>query len=282
MPDTAREETERHIVDRLIRERAPGLSSSRVWPVVKPLLYALLNYRAARRLADEIGAMAGGEALDHVSRRLQLRTSAKGLERVPEAGRCLVLANHPTGIADGIAMYDVLRPRRPDVCFFANADARRVCPGFDDVLVPVVWPAEARSMQSSKETLRMASEALENDRALVIFPSGGIARYRKGRLHDLEWEDTAVSLARKFSAPVVPAHMAGPFPWQFHLFDRISNELRDVSLFHELLNKQGKAYAITFGPAIEAERLPDDEAAIERLQAYVERTLGEDPDARFA
>ena len=282
MPDAALGRCERHIVDRLIEERAPNLSASWIWPALRPALYTLLNYREARDVADAIAPLAGAEALERVSRRLALKVEARGVAQVPEQGRCIVVANHPTGIADGIALFDALRPRRPDLCFFANADAHRVCPGFEENLVPVVWPPEKRTIEASKRTLRMATAALADQRAMVVFPAGGVARFQKGRVRDLPWEDTPFTLARKHGAPVVPCHLAGPFPWLFHLFDRLSKELRDVALFHELLNKRGGRYAVTVGPPIAADHWPDDAEAVARLKTYVERTLPDDPDAPFA
>jgi hypothetical protein len=45
-----------------------------------------------------------------------------------------VVCNHPTGIADGVAVYDVLKAVRPDLCFYANSDAHRVSPRLGEVL----------------------------------------------------------------------------------------------------------------------------------------------------
>ena len=42
-----------HIVDILIAERAPKLAANPLWPLVRPTLYALLNYKTARVMADE-------------------------------------------------------------------------------------------------------------------------------------------------------------------------------------------------------------------------------------
>ena len=50
-----------HIVDVLIAERAPRLTASPVWPVVRPALYSVLNYRAAVRMADAIQNLTGAE-----------------------------------------------------------------------------------------------------------------------------------------------------------------------------------------------------------------------------
>ena len=102
-----------HIVDVLIAERAPRLASSPAWPLVRPLLYRLLNYRRARQMADAVAQMGGHEALDYVSRLLEVKVEVRGLERIPEAGRLVIVANHPTGIADGVAAWDALGGLEP-------------------------------------------------------------------------------------------------------------------------------------------------------------------------
>src|SRR5258708_7111207 len=128
-----------HIVDVLIAERAPKLSASAAWPLLRPLLYAMLDYGKARRMGDAIEVIPGRQGVDYVSDLLALRVRSQGLDRVPASGRLVVVCNHPTGIADGVAVFDALKAPRPDVCFYANADAHRVAPRFDEVLIPVEW-----------------------------------------------------------------------------------------------------------------------------------------------
>jgi len=272
-----------HIVDVLIAERAPRLAASPAWPLARPLLYRLLNYRRARRMADAIAPLPGIEALEHVSRLLQVKVKVSGLERIPSSGRLVIVSNHPTGIADGIAVWDTLRDRRPDLCFYANADAHRVVPGFSDVLIPVEWVAAKRTREHTRTTLHMTRQAMEAGRALAIFPAGRLARRTPdGRLCDPPWMSTAVSIARRHEAPVAPVHMTGPWSTLFHAFDRISKELRDITLFHELLNKRGGRFTLTVGPLVSPDRLGGDaEAATLALKAYVEQILPEDPDRPF-
>jgi putative hemolysin len=272
-----------HIVDVLIAERAPRLAASPAWPLARPLLYRLLNYRRARRMADAIAPLPGIEALEHVSRLLEVKVEVSGLERIPSSGRLVIVSNHPTGIADGIAAWDTLRDRRPDLCFYANADAHRVVPGFSDVLIPVEWVAAKRTREHTRTTLHMTRQAMEAGRALAIFPAGRLARRTPdGRLSDPPWMSTAVSIARRHEAPVAPVHMTGPWSTLFHAFDRISKELRDITLFHELLNKRGGRFTLTVGPLVSPDRLGGDaEAATLALKAYVEQILPEDPDRPF-
>jgi putative hemolysin len=273
-----------HIVDVLIAERAPRLTGSAAWPLVRPLLYGLLDYAKARAMADAIADLSGRDSLAYVSGLLALQVEALFLERVPATGRCLVVCNHPTGIADGVAVYDALNRVRQDAIFFANADALRVAPRLAETLVPVEWVEAKRTREKTRITLQSAREAFEAERAVVMFPAGRLARADKtGALSDPPWAPTAASLARKFEAPIAPMHLTGPWSTLFHTFNRLSPELRDITLFHELLNKRGRQFRLVVGPLIPPGRLdPDPAKATYALKAYVERVLAVQPDAEFA
>ena len=66
---------EPHICDVLIAERAPRLTRSALWPLARPFLYKLLNYRHAVRMADAVRPLSGAEALDYMSDLLDLKVS---------------------------------------------------------------------------------------------------------------------------------------------------------------------------------------------------------------
>lgn len=271
-----------HIVDILIAERAPRLAAAPIWPLLRPMLYNLLDYRKAVALADRIAGLPGVAALEAVSDLLKVEVEVAGLEHVPREGACVLVSNHPTGIADGVAAWDALRPARPDLAFYANSDAHRVAPGFGDVLIPVEWVEAKRTRERTRQTLVMTQAAFAAGRALFIFPAGRLARAERGGLVDPEWMPSAVTLARKNGAPVVPVRMSGPWSFWFHLFDRMSEELRDMTLFKELLNKQGRRFRLDIGPPIPPARLEGDPVAVTNaLKAHVEQVMARDPNAAF-
>jgi len=271
-----------HIVDVLIAERAPRLTASPLWPVVRPALYGVLGYGAAVRMADAIRDLSGTETFGYVSDLLRLKVTTMNLDRLPASGRCVVVCNHPTGIADGVAVFDAIKQRRSDMIFFANADAIRVSPRLNETIIPVEWVHDKRTREKTRATLNAAKEAFEAERCVVMFPAGRLAREKNRVLTDPEWAPTAASMARKYDAPVVPMHVTGPYSRLFHLFDKVSQELRDVTLFHELLNKEGKPFGVDVGLPIPADRLDVDAAkATEALKTFTERTLAADPDAVF-
>jgi putative hemolysin len=263
-----------HVVDQLIVERAPRMAASRAWPLLRPILYRLLGYRKARGLADAIAPMSGQGALDYVSDLLALDVETEGLDRIPRAGAVVTVSNHPTGIADAVAVYDALKTVRRDLVFYANADANRLVPQFGDVLIPVELNVAKRSREATRVTLQMTHQALDAGKALVTFPSGRLARVRDKVLTDDPWQPTPISLARKFEAPLIPIHVSGPWSFLFHAFDSFSGELRDITLFHELLNKRGQTFRLIVGEPIDAAAIPGEPAeAVKALKTYVEFEL---------
>lgn len=237
-----------HIVDELIEERAerlrriPGL-----WPLLRPVLYPLLDYPAALRMADAIAPLDGLTALRHLSAELDLDVRAEGIEHLPRTGLAVVTPNHPSGIADGIALFDALARVREDISIFANRDAIRVAPGFAEVIVPVEWMERRRDTGRRRETVRGMVDAFRSERLVVIFPSGRLARPSLHGLVERDWQPSAVSLAQRYRAPIVPVHIEGRNSWLYYLFYAIHSDLRDMTLFRELLNKRGRTYRIRFG-----------------------------------
>ena len=157
-------------------------------------------------------------------------------------------------------------------------------PALIEELYTFLRQADARELGLMFRELDAARAAFEAERCVVMFPAGRLARVAKdGSLTDPDWAPTAASMARKYGAPIVPIHVAGPTSKLFHLFDRISPELRDITLFHELLNKRKKAFHLKVGKPIPPMRLDIDAArATYGLKAFTERVLPSQPDAEFA
>jgi putative hemolysin len=272
----------KHIVDILIEERAPRLAASPIWPALRTGLNALLNYRRAVAMSDHIALLSGHAALEAISELLQVKTHVTGFEHIPRKGRCIIIANHPTGIADGIAAWDAIKTIRPDLMFYANADAHRVCPQFGDVLIPVEWELHKRTREKTRETLRQTQVALDAERPLFIFPAGKLARRKNGVLTEPEWMNSAVALARKNEAPIIPIYMSGPNSFWFHFFDSFSAQLRDITLFKELLNKRGQVFTLSAASAISPDQLAGDSVALtQALKRYVTEVLPRDGKAGF-
>ena len=257
-----------HIVDQLIEERAQKLRQSpRLWFLIRKLLYPILGYRRALAMIAALAPLRGTAVFEWLSKQLQMRVTVHGLEHLPASGTIVVVANHPAGIADGIAVWDALKTRREDVSFFANRDAIRTVPGLEEVIIPVEWVETRRTHGRSREMVRQTLKTFRAQRVVVIFPSGRLARLSWRGLEEREWLPTAISLAQKYDAPVLPMHIRGRNSWLYYLFYLLNSEIRDMTLFRELLNKRFQKYTIRLGEPVIAEG--DSRIATEALKDFV-------------
>lgn len=263
------------VVDELIAERAPRLlrSAHGRW-LMDHVLGPLLSYREALALAELVRPLPGRVIFRMLGELLELRTRTVGLEHLPASGPAILVANHPTGLADGIALVRALAARRQDLWFLANADALRVAPGLADLIVPVEWVATKRSRAKSRELLQSVSRVLGAGQVLVVFPAGRLSYLSWRGLAERPWQPASVGLARRFGVPIVPMRIEARNSVLFYLLSQLGRELRDITLFHELVNKRGRRFEIRLAAELEAEELVGDPAEIAaRLQRFVETGL---------
>lgn len=271
-----------HIVDTLIAERGQKIVRHPLWPFMRPFLYTLLRYNKAIEFANDVASMPGFQSFEYMSNLLKLDINVTNAERIPASGGFILVSNHPTGIADGVAVFDLLKTRRPDMMFFANRDAVRVNPRFAEMIIPVEWREEFKSKLKARETLQLTNHAVKEGKATVLFPSGRIAYWANGRLNERPWKTSAVGLARKYGLPILPVHMTARNSGLFYWFAKWSTELRDMTVFYELLNKKGDSFDFVIGNLIPAEQLDGDLNEVTKaLEKHTVYDLAADGDARF-
>ena len=249
-------------IDPLIVERAPWLGQgSSTARLMRAGLDRLLGYQTTVSLAHSFTHSPSAEIMAKMADRLCKRVNVQGLSHVPAFGPALIVANHPTGIADGIVLQSLLTQVRPDSYFFANSDILRILPQMEDMIAPVEWRHEKRSHGKTRQTMSYVKTATAKGRLGVIFPSGRLAKRRGWRLYERPWMASAAMLAKKFDLPIIPVNIQARNSLLFYAFDAIHPTLRDITLFHETLNKDKQPFRVTVGEAISPSALPQDAKA---------------------
>ncbi len=244
-------------IDPLIEERANWLSADRLQVrLARALLDNLLSYEKTVKLAAEMQDWPSEKIMDRMGRLLAQCVTCTGLEHIPASGPALIVANHPTGIADGIILHRLLAAKRPDAYFFANSDILRVLPQMEDMIAAVEWRHERRSHTKTRATMGYTKQAVHEGRIGIIFPSGRLAKRRGLRLHEHPWMSSPVTFARKFDLPIIPVRIEARNSALFYLFEMIHPSLRDITLFHETLNKNRQPFQVQIGAPILAADLP--------------------------
>jgi len=243
---------EPHIVDQLILERAPRLLAD---PLLRgafvKFLLEPLRYGEARAMADLVRELPGAEIMDLVSAELELDIADNGLGLLPAGGPAILVANHPTGLADGIALWQSIKRRRPDMRFLVNSDALRVAPSLVDVMIPIELQREKQSRAASRRAFRYLEEAIDKGQLLVVFPSGRLAYLSWRGLTERAWLPSVLSIARRHRLSIVPLYIKARNSPTFYLLSALADELRDVTLFRELLNKRGRRFQLSYGAPLD-------------------------------
>ena len=188
---------------------------------------------------------------------LAKQVQIRGLQNIPYDGPALIVADHPTGIADGIVSNYLICQRRNDAYFFANSDILRVLPQLSDCITPLEWRVDRRSYTKTRETMECVRTATDAGRFGIIFPSGRLAKRHGLKLYERPWMASAAMFAKKkFELHVILVNIQARNSALFYIFDAIHPTMRDVTLFHQTLNKTKQRFEITAGPPIAAATLP--------------------------
>ncbi len=258
-------------IDACIDARMPWLARpGPLAAISRRALNAILSYETVVELAESFRDADWHEIMAELAELIAKRVSVSGLDQVPAQGAALVVANHPTGIADGIVLHSLLRETRPDTYFFARGDVVDVFPQMKDFIAPVELREEGTAAAAMRELMAFVRKAMDERRLGVIFPAGrtGGLVFDKGiRLSEPPWIASTAMLARKFDVPIIPVHISAWNSALFYLFDFIHPSLGDIALFHETLNKGRQRYLVSVGAPISPTTLPSNSGqAIKLLQ----------------
>ena len=268
-----------HPIDEIIEERCPKLMSNKyLWSVIKPTIFKIFKYQTAKKITDDISNISGFECFTYLTNLLKFNLDIRNIELVPEHGPIILAGNHPTGLTDGIVMFEVMKDRRPDYTLYANIDMIKLSKGFEDIIIPVDWNDDNKNIGKSKEILKRTKETLNEGKCLLVFPSSRLSKRKGFKLFERPWLNTIVKLSKKYNPPIIPIHMDGQNSLFYYFLDIFNEELKNISLFSELVNKEEFKYTITFGRQIDPLDINGDiDKETLRIQNHVEFTLGNPP-----
>lgn len=171
-------------------------------------------------------------------------------ENIPD-GPIVIVANHPFGIGDGIAVLALAEQLGRPFRVLINNELLKV-PEMAPYSLPVSFEetkeALALNMQTRHEALRLLKEGV----TVVIFPAGGVATAKKGfgRAEDLPWKMFPAKLIQAAKANVVPVFFEGQNGRLFHLASKISLTLRVSLLIREFRRLSGSTIRARVGVMI--------------------------------
>ncbi len=190
-----------------IEQRFPQVFSGSKALLTKPLLRQLARFNRfdfIERLAAQHAHLQGHAFVEAILRQLDCRYLIDDVERecIPETGRCLIVANHPLGGLDALALLKCISDVRRDVMIVAN-DVLEQIEGIRSLLLPV----RIIGGKPTAASLEAVQRALEQDKAVIVFPAGEVSRLGWQGIRDGRWRHGFLAWAEQRKAPIVVAHL---------------------------------------------------------------------------
>nr|WP_318382438.1 GNAT family N-acyltransferase [uncultured Enterobacter sp.] len=224
-----------------------------LWPQARPapwqknVLRRLFYEEKFQQFAAGHRHLKGLDMVEQVLEHLQIRCAipAHDLEQIPEHGPLVIVANHPTGTLDGLALlYAVSRVRR-DVKVVTNRMLSHLEP-----LSSLFIPVDNLGGRTRKTSMQMMETQLQNGGVLIFFPAGEVSRLTRKGVRDGNWHSGFVKMAAKFRTPLLPVHIRAHNSALFYASTLVSPTLPMLLLMQQMFRRQNSSLPITIGQRI--------------------------------
>ena len=235
-------------IDEIIDDKFPSFKHSRTYGMFGKLLKSVLHQDEINSFLEQHQHLRGLDFIDKALEHLDFtyNISARSLDNIPAEGRLIIIANHPIGSLDGLALLKMIGSVRSDVRIVVNDVLEHI-----DPLKPFFLPVDNMSTRAShKDRLRSMLSCLENEEAIIIFPAGEVSRIRPNGVRDGKWKAGFISLAEKSQAPILPIYINGKNSSLFYSMSALYKPLGTALLAHEMFNKANKYITFHVGNPI--------------------------------
>lgn len=172
--------------------------------------------------------------------------SNRSYNNIPSEGRLLIVANHPIGTLDGLALVKLIRSVRPDVRIVANRVLSHMEP-LQSIFLPVDVLSDKKKL---KDSYKAMLDALENEEAVIIFPAGEVSRITPKGIRDGKWQSGFLKLAEKARCPILPIHIKAKNSAFFYSVSTLYKPLGTMLLVKEMFNKKNQEIKFKVGAPI--------------------------------
>lgn len=168
----------------------------------------------------------------------------------------VIVANHPFGIGDGIAVLALAEQLGRPFRVMIHKDLLKV-PEMEPYSLPVSFEETKEALAINMRTRHEAVRLLKEGVTIIVFPAGGVATAKRGfgRAEDLPWKIFPAKLIQAAQAHVLPVYFDGQNGALFHIASKISLTLRLSLLIREFKRLSGSTISARVGSMINWDEL---------------------------
>ncbi len=181
--------------------------------------------------------------LDYFNVNIGLRKQE--IDHIPPYGKVVIIANHPLGALDALALIHLLKDVRKDIKIVANSFLSQF-----DQLKDILIPVDNIQNKTDKSSLKEIYDALDNGKAVIIFPSGEVSRARVDGIKDTAWKSGFFKIASKARAPILPIYIKAKNSKTFYMLSWLNRSFATATLPHEMFKSFKKTIDFKIGKSI--------------------------------
>ncbi len=253
-------------LERQVADRYPGWFTGARARISRPLLRAFGRFS---RLHEASGFLAkhshlrGLAFVETALEHLEVRYSIDQIERerLPQTGRVLIVANHPCGALDALALLHWAGSIRRDVKIVAN-DLLCAIDGLRDLLLPL----RILGGRPSAESLQAIENALAAEQCVIVFPAGEVSRLGWRGIADTRWRRGILRFARNAGAPVLPVKIRARNSGFFYGASALCKPLGTVLLPREVFTRKGARIELRIGRPLAVSPIDPPDSALASIR----------------
>jgi putative hemolysin len=225
-------------IETVIEQRLPGFTERR--PLLGKTLVSLLRYlwheTEFKQFSQQYPHLEGFDFIEQVFDYFDFSYRVKDSEktRITERGKVVIVANHPIGSLDGLALLKMVGEIRPDVKVVANELLSAVTP-----LGCLLLPVDNMNGHTGRGQLRAIRDQLDQDGAVIMFPAGEVSRVSPTGIKDGCWNSGFLRIANSKNAPILPVCVDGRNSILFYSISLLAKPISTLWLIREMF-KQAK------------------------------------------
>lgn len=236
-------------IENVIHTRFPDLprKNPKAYRSLLALLQMLFKEAEFKTFAQRYPHLKGFEFVEQVLEHFDfgVAVSDRERERIPTWGKVVIVANHPIGSLDGLALLKMVGQVRQDVKVVAN-DMLSYLEPLQNLLLPV----DNMGHQTVRGNLRAIEQHLQQEGAVIIFPSGEVSRISPKGVRDGAWQQGFLRFATKTQAPILPIFIDARNSAFFYGLSILSKPVSTWWLVREMFKHSHNTVRIHIGDAI--------------------------------
>ena len=180
-----------------------------------------------------------------------VNTESIGANNIPKSGGVIIVANHPLGGLDGVAIINEVGKIRSDIHILVN-DILLQIKNFNPIFVPI-----NKHGKNSRTNLSYIDGLYASNKCIILFPAGMVSRRQKHKkIADLEWKKSFITKSIKHKKDVIPVYVSGKNSKKFYNIAYwrkkigIKANIEMLFLADEMFKQRGNTIIFNFGKPI--------------------------------